>query len=119
MVELKDYILFIDGDKINFFALISDFVVLQDKLIVCTSSKSNSGKDVKDNIFAVNRNGEILWQIETVYQPWLNKRIPQIYYNINYKDDKLTAQNGGSLFFVDVSNGKIIDRIDDYGREKP
>jgi hypothetical protein len=120
MVKFNENKINIDGKDIIFFTEIDDIIDLGDKIIVKVFSTSEFvDYQVKDNIFAINRNGEILWQIETVYQPWLNKRIPQIYYNINYKDDKLTAQNGGSLFFVDVSNGKIIDRIDDYGREKP
>jgi hypothetical protein len=119
MVELKDYLLYLNGKKVEFFALISDAVEIDNRIIVCTSSRDNNGKEVKDNIFAINRKGEILWQVETPFQHWLNKKVPQIYYNINYQNDKLTAQNGGSLFFIDTENGKIVDRIDDYGREKP
>jgi hypothetical protein len=120
MVEFYKNILVIDGAKVDFFTEIDQIIDLNEKIIVKVYSTSEyADYQVKDNIFAINRKGEILWQVETPFQHWLNKKVPQIYYNINYQNDKLTAQNGGSLFFIDTENGKIVDRIDDYGREKP
>jgi hypothetical protein len=118
MVELKDYLLYLNGKKVEFFALISDAVEIDNRIIVCTSSRDNNGKEFKDNIFAINRKGEILWQVETPYLFWLDKRVPQIYTSVRFIKSQLRGQNN-AIFLIDKETGKILDRWDNPGRDKP
>ena len=119
MVKFKDNRMSIDGKEVIFFTEIDDILDLGEKIIVKVFSTSPFvDYQVKDNIFAINRSGEILWQVKTPYLYWLDKSIPQIYFNIKYIDNKLLAQNGGSVYDININTGEILDRWDDPSRDK-
>ena len=120
MVKFKDNRMSIDGKEVIFFTEIDDILDLGEKIIVKVFSTSPFvDYQVKDNIFAIDRNGKIIWQIESLFIPALQKNIPQIYLGIKYCNSKLIVGNGGVDSQVDPNSGKILSTWQSEGRVTP
>jgi hypothetical protein len=120
MVKFNENKINIDGKDIIFFTEIDDIIDLGDKIIVKVFSTSEFvDYQVKDNIFAINRKGEMLWQIETPYVNALNKLVPQVYLGVKYLNNKLIVGNGGIKSEIDINTGKILSTWQSDGRVTP
>lgn len=99
--------LYINGVSVNLPAVIEKITIFNDKIILLLNNNEGQIVDKKSfeksrNVFCVDLEGHILWQIET---PEMEK---DFYCNASLEDNKLIAVtwNGGT-YDLDPETGKI------------
>ena len=105
---INENIVEIDGVKIQFHYEIEEAVQYHDKLIISLKFSSNLDMRIFSNsVFAISKNGTILWQMEDVKKHDPNIDIAPIV-GINTSDGYVIAVDYYSRkYYIDSENGHI------------
>ena len=106
LIRIADKKLLIADKSISFIGKIADVAVLDDEVVVMLDVPTEV--NLKENIYAVSKDCEILWQIQPIeeFKSDLSEILP--YENLFYNNQKLSASDFyGRKFDINAKTGKI------------
>ena len=107
-IQIEKNTIIIDARRVEFNRPISKILEFDNFIVVLLRITGQEADEHYKNVYAVNHDGSIRWEIENVperggkYRP---------YSNIHKDDDELWANNvAGMKYRVDTSDGSLLDR---------
>lgn len=101
----------LNNKEINFKYQIESVVEINEKYIVLLINRPYSKAQLKNNVYALDKNGRILWQMQDPLSVFPFKE-PGICIEIGVdKQNRLYAiTHVGIIYYLNLDNGKIIER---------
>lgn len=106
-IKILNNILFVDNLEVYSFIFdIKDFIVLDERIVVLINSPTKSL--FNENIFCIDKNGQLIWQVEKVVHIYEDSPYDKI---VNCNNESIEAWNCDSCnYLINIQNGKIISR---------
>lgn len=107
ILKMHKNVLYVNNELVKFRFEIDTVLVLDSQVIVLIKVPYDT--DNNDNVYSVDFNGKITWQIETA-----KKRFPKLqhypYVGLSYRNGSLIVHDFyGTDIIVDIKDGRILE----------
>jgi len=107
MYSYNENQLTVKNNNIDFLSSIEKIIEIDDKLLVLVKDKSTKKIKTQGNIYAINENAEIIWEIQasTPFDGWYRP-----FTGIYIRDDIAIAYSPlGIEYKINLDNGRLVD----------